>query len=308
MNHSLQTVDLNIDNYDLDDLLNLFKIPRHFDESDLKRAKKTVLMMHPDKSNLPSSYFLFYSKAYKMVYHLYEFKRKGNKSQNTDYQLELDHTTQNTSSVDSKQIKNFQHWFNSEFEKHKDRNDPNENGYQSWLESNDSKPDSLDAPSSLEQMARIFDSKKETARSLIIKKDIGDLETVYKNSLGSSSMLSMDAPSDYDSDLFSSLPYQDLKKAHEETVIPVTDEDYRSKPTFRSVNDLMQYRGSQDIKPLSESQAKEFLEYRRKKDDDVSMKRAFDLANQTEKAKTKNQEFMSSFRLLKTNKQNTGSM
>jgi hypothetical protein len=125
---------------------------------------------------------------------------------------------------------------------------------------------------------------------------------VYKNSLGCSSILSMDTPSDYDSDLFSSLPYQDLKKAHEESVIPVTDEDYRNKPKFKSVNELMQYRGTQDTKPLSESQAKEFLEYRRKKDEEVSTKRAFDLANQTEKAATKNQEFMSSFLLLKSKK------
>jgi len=48
--------DLDIDNYSMDDILNLFKIS-NFDEMEMKRAKKMVLMIHPDKSHLPSEYF-----------------------------------------------------------------------------------------------------------------------------------------------------------------------------------------------------------------------------------------------------------
>jgi len=46
--------DFNIENYDYDDLLNLFKIPYNFDENDLKKSKLVVLKTHPDKSGLPS--------------------------------------------------------------------------------------------------------------------------------------------------------------------------------------------------------------------------------------------------------------
>ena len=53
-------MDLDINNYNLDDLLKLFKISAHFGESDLKKAKQIVLKTHPDKSGLPSEYFLFY--------------------------------------------------------------------------------------------------------------------------------------------------------------------------------------------------------------------------------------------------------
>ena len=56
-------VDLNIDNYELDDILKLFKIRVDFDESDLKRAKQIVLKTHPDKSKLSPDYFLFYPLA-----------------------------------------------------------------------------------------------------------------------------------------------------------------------------------------------------------------------------------------------------
>ena len=52
--------DLNIDNYDLQDLLNLFKLDKNFNEEDLKQAKKIVLKTHPDKSGLNPDYFRFY--------------------------------------------------------------------------------------------------------------------------------------------------------------------------------------------------------------------------------------------------------
>jgi len=62
-------MDLDINNYNLDDLLNLFKISAHFGESDLKRAKQIVLKTHPDKSGLPSEYFLFFYKLFSWCVH-----------------------------------------------------------------------------------------------------------------------------------------------------------------------------------------------------------------------------------------------
>ena len=86
-----ETVDLNIDNYELVDILNLFKIPQNFEERDLKQAQQIVLKTHPDKSQLPNEYFLFYSKAYKILYSIWEFRKKGDvnsKDKNTDYSVD----------------------------------------------------------------------------------------------------------------------------------------------------------------------------------------------------------------------------
>tara|TARA_B100000780_G_scaffold131660_1_gene92314 strand:- start:158 stop:424 length:267 start_codon:yes stop_codon:yes gene_type:complete len=55
-------MDLNIDNYDFDDILTLFKLPYHYSEKDLKATKKKVLRTHPDKSGLDKDYFLFFPK------------------------------------------------------------------------------------------------------------------------------------------------------------------------------------------------------------------------------------------------------
>ena len=63
----MNTFDLEIENYELEDLLNLFKLQYNFVEADLKKAYRMALRLHPDKSGLDAEYFRFYMKAYKMV-------------------------------------------------------------------------------------------------------------------------------------------------------------------------------------------------------------------------------------------------
>ena len=64
----MEVLDLNIDNYEYEDILKLFDLDLNFGESEIKRAKKKVLMMHPDKSGLDKKYFLFFSSAFKILH------------------------------------------------------------------------------------------------------------------------------------------------------------------------------------------------------------------------------------------------
>ena len=47
----MDNFDFNIDNYDLEDLLNLFHLNYEFNEDDMKKAKTRALKTHPDKSD-----------------------------------------------------------------------------------------------------------------------------------------------------------------------------------------------------------------------------------------------------------------
>ncbi len=67
-------MDLNIQNYNLDDCLNLFKLKKNYNEEDIKIAKKMILAIHPDNSNLNISYYNFFSKAYDKIYENYTKK------------------------------------------------------------------------------------------------------------------------------------------------------------------------------------------------------------------------------------------
>jgi hypothetical protein len=301
----MNSVDLDINNYNLQDILSLFKIPVNFDEHDMKRAKQIVLKTHPDKSKLSAEYFLFYSKAYKMLYSVWEFKKRGDvdskNPKNTEYSSysDEDKTVLLDQFFESnekfKKSSNFNRWFNEQFERNKLSNEYEEKGYGDWLKTDDD----LEEPSnnvSMATMKQEFDKKKERARSLIVREDV---QEIWSNNSISSSELSNDAPGTYDSGLFSGLGFQDLYKAHTETVIPVTEEDYEQKQKFGSVNEYMSYRNNQDTKPLSEQQAEQYLKQRNEKDEEKAVRRAYELAKQTEMAKQKNQEFWSGLQLLK---------
>jgi hypothetical protein len=192
----------------------------------------------------------------------------------------------------------FNKWFNEQFERNKLSSEREEKGYEDWLRSNEDNVDSFKNVT-METMGNEFEKKKSQARSLVVRQEV---QEIYGLNSISASDLSSDAPQSFDSDLFSSLPFQDLKQAHTETVIPVTFEDYQQKQKFNNVNEMISHRGQQNVKPLSEQQALDYLNNREKNDEEKSVRRAYDLAKQTELAQQRNQEFWASIQLLKNGK------
>ena len=60
----MEDIDLNENNYNYQELLNLFSLDDNFNLSDLKIARKKVLKLHPDKCNLNIKYFfIFYENV-----------------------------------------------------------------------------------------------------------------------------------------------------------------------------------------------------------------------------------------------------
>jgi hypothetical protein len=119
----------------------------------------------------------------------------------------------------------------------------------------------------------------------------------YSNNISASS-LTGEAPQCFSSDVFSNLPYQDLRQAHRESIIPVTDEDYKNVKKFRNVNEIISFRGTQDTAPLSDRQAMELLTNREKKTNEEATKRAYYFAKQVEESKKKDNQFWSSMKRL----------
>jgi hypothetical protein len=293
-----EKLDLNIDNYELDELLNLFKLDRNFNEEDLKQAKKIVLKTHPDKSGLHPDYFRFYSSAYKSIYNIWEFKNKNTKDnkKNTIY-------TNDCETVDNKILdkylskekllndsKKFNKWFNEQFEQNKMSREDETDGYGDWLKSNEDVEDFQNI--SQAQLGEEIEKKKQQMRSLIVHKGIQD---IHFNSVGASDLLG-NTPDSYGSDLFSNLQYEDLRKAHTETVVPVTIEDYNNVKKFNNINDYKDYRNSQSTVPLSQIQALEYLKNKNKLEDKETTERAYKLAKQLEESKKKQENFWASIK------------
>ena len=282
-------IDLNLENYDLNDLLALFKLEFDFNEDDLKRVKKTVMQTHPDKSQLDKKYFLFFSSAYKIIFSIYEFRHKSSKKQSTEYTVEKDEEKELL--LKSLQKKpNFNKIFNELFEKHRIKDDENETGYGDWFKSDENMDDRT---TTLNQMNATFEQKKREVKELIPYRDIEEM--------GQSSNqfdLTRDKPEYYTSALFSSLQYEDLKKAHVESVIPVTHEDYLARPKFKNVLELQADPTYNDTKPLSLSQAKDYLQNRHTYQAQNDVQRAYKLAKQDEVVRKANEGWMSGFKQI----------
>jgi len=293
------SVDLDIENYKLEDILNLFKVPLNFKEEDMKNAKKMTLMTHPDKSGLDKDYFLFYSKAYKKLHGIYTFRQNTKQNLDIEYSDVLsDYETQRDVNKEKEQKnKDFNNWFNKTFEQ---LNENKTDGYDEWLRSEDNElSQSINNSKTKEEKEKLMMQKKKENRELTIYKDIE--ETCVNLSVNSSS-LSKHAPNDYGStDLFSKNGYQDLKNAYENTLIPVTDEDYTQKKKFKNTFELQQYRNNNDVVMDDDlkSQQEKYISNRRKMEESEATQVGWDLANEIEESKKKNQDFMSKFSLIK---------
>ena len=282
-----ENLDLNIQNYNLNDLLNLFKLNTNFTEEHLKNAKKIVLKTHPDKCGMDKKYFLFFSSAYKILFQLYNFKNRI-ETNNTEYYVEED---ENNKLLIEKVLKkdNFNEWFNKEFEKLNIKD--NDNGYEEWLKSEENMDYRTTTKNNMER--DIYEKKKEL-RSIVKREEIKSIQELQDNNI-----LGLNEVEEYSSDIFGNFRYEDLKKAHIETVIPVTEEDINERNIFNNLEQLNRHRNSQNLTPLSLKQANDYLYDIKNNDEEININRAYNLALENENNIKKNNDFMKRLRQIK---------
>ena len=291
-------MDLNIENYNLDELLKLFSLSIDFNENDLKNAKKQVHKTHPDKSGLPKEYYIFFAKAFKYVFQIYEFKKRSNDNI-TEYKLYLeedDNSKENDEIIKNKikEKKDFNKWFNTMFNKYNIK-DANDDGYGEWLAGDDNNEILNVNKSNLHN--KFDDYKKTKIQTMTIYNEID--ETCNTLSCGSSNIVPSSNNFSNNNIFKNYLNYEDVKKAHTETFIPVTIEDYNKKKKYNSVFEMNQDRGSQDIKPLTEEQSRNFLNKKKMMNNDIATQNAYYLLKKSEQVKKNNNEFMKNLQLLK---------
>ena len=144
------------------------------------------------------------------------------------------------------------------------------------------------------QMNATFEQKKREVKELIPFKEVEEMGQSASGQFD----LTRDKPDYYTSPLFSSLQYEDLKKAHVESVIPVTHDDYLARPKFKNVLEMQADPRYNDTKPLSLSQAKDYLQQKESFQAQNDVHRAYKLAKQDEISHKANQGWMSGFKQI----------
>jgi hypothetical protein len=364
----MESLDLDIDNYNLPDILALFNLPTLFNEDDLRRAKLAVLKTHPDKSKLPKEYFLFFTKAYRIVHQIYTIRHPVTNEHYTQYAertprtsavpslrcvgkdtltepyIPIDGTTAATAAAKTvvdygrlMQTEGYRHeaddeyardthermkrrldemmsgsgsgsgtttkqnatvkagefnrWFNEKFEQYRLKDDELETGYEAWFRGTSTDADDEDGAkggdvddsgSWADKVARL-NQRKQALRNKYALVERHELE--YAGDGGGGYDLTRERPQEYSSGIFGNLRYEDLKKAHTESVIPVTEEDYYKTKRFNNVNELQTFRDQsrRDLhKQTSKVEQERIYQQSRMRQEEEDTRRAFILAKQDE--------------------------
>ena len=365
----MESLDLNIDNYNLPDILALFNLPTLFNEADLKRAKHAVLKTHPDKCQLPKEYFLFFTKAYRIVHQIYTIRHPATNEHYTqrvertprtsavpslrcvgkdtlsapyipidggvaaataaaksvvDYgrlmrtegyrpdaddeygrdthermKRRLDEMMTGTTTAangGAAKVGEFNRWFNEKFEQYRLKDDEVETGYEAWFrgtsadggEDDADDADATDDSGSWADKVARLNQRKQALRNKYALVERQELEYAGDGGGGGGGTgydLTRERPQEYSSGIFGNLRYEDLKKAHTESVIPVTEDDYYKTQRFNSINELQTFRDQsrRDLyKQTSKVEQEQIYQQSRMKQEEEDTRRAFILAKQDE--------------------------
>jgi len=252
----MEGLDLDLDNYSFDDLLRLFKLPRNFDTTQLKNAKKIVFAVHPDKSGLSKEYFVFFLNAYKMVVQIHA---AGGGVKTDAFVLNDDAAKRKVAETFTKSA-DFKDKFNTLFQQVYIQSD--DEGYGDWLKSN-------------EDLDVSFDARKKDARGMVVRGSSG-VPNASPSSLKSASLGQSDA-------------YASLKNVYTtDTVLGVSEEDFVAES--RNVQQLKIER-SVPIDPLSEEEAKKMLKHEEDKERDMQSRRAYLLVRESLKKEKQVDQF-----------------
>lgn len=295
---------LNIQNYSLEELLGLFNLNYQIDVEDMKRAKKKVLMMHPDKSRKDPKYFLFYKKAYELIYQFYVQQQKQNMDVNQEsakvyHNMDEQHAETTKQQINQQMEKmegsSFQNKFNTLFEENMSQKpDPTKN---EWFTQENA---SFDVPSegvSSKNMGQAFDQMKQQSSGLVKYQGVQNL---MQQGGGSSLYDDNDNQSYVSSDPFGKLKFDDLRKVHkDETVFAVSESDYGKMQTFNNVDEFTRARNQHSFDPMEHEKANQMLQQQEKEQQERLMQQEYQSKIQNQQYAEKNKTVLASFLQIK---------
>ena len=252
---------LDISMYSFQEILELFDLSYDISLEDMKIAKKKVLMLHPDKSKLSSNYFLFYKKAFDIVFNYYQNNNKQNQAvskENSEYSVPQNdlnkHNTNNIkTTIEKMDPKEFQKKFNESFEKNmlKKTNSVNE-----WF-SKDEPVYNIQESVSKNNMGIVLENIKKQNNGLV---KYNGVQNMYSSG-GTNLYYDEEETDNYlTSDPFSKLKFDDLRKVHkDQTIFAVSESDYKNVTQYRSVDEMNKARNEQNLKPVLKTHAEQML-------------------------------------------------
>jgi hypothetical protein len=295
---------LDISMYSLKDILGLFDLEYEINIDDMKRAKKKVLMTHPDKSKLDAKYFLFYKKAFDIIVKFYDSQNRQNRdlsSKNTEYIAnDHNHHDSNTSSSIEKKIKEFDtHDFHNKFNRIFEENMINtvDSTKNEWF-TNEDTGFSIEENVTSGNMGRVLDNVRDKQDTIV---KYSGVKTLNAHGSASNDYYDDDESNSYvESDPFSKLKFDDLRKVHkDQTIFNVSEKDYGKVKKYSSVDHFMRERSGQSTEPLEKQKAELLLRQQDKQYREKMMHKEYQSTLRTDEYANKNKNILARFLQIK---------
>jgi hypothetical protein len=226
-----------INTYTDHEIMSLFSVSsiNSLTQDVIKNAKKKCLMLHPDKTGLDGKMFIFYINAYKRLKEMYIYHHREKYLMSRDIKEYRNSIKDDT--VVFKKVEDANAFMKEYFDKVRiDKDD----GYGDWLKQD---------CSGVSGIKNIHDYIMNKKKEMAVSREI----SVYSYGVGST----ITGEGSYESDIFAKLKYDDVRKAHTETIIPMSE--YRE----RSIHELEAERGQvEDAKLYKERQEAEIARQR----------------------------------------------
>jgi len=308
---SVPNHNLNIQSYSFDEILELFDLKSYdISISDLKTAKRKVLMLHPDKSRLEPKYFLFYKKAFDVIVQFFDNQNRQNRSvekkdvaYNPNYKDEDNNTSkQIKKTMGDMKSQNFQEKFNELFESNQMGSKP-DSSRNEWFVQENSVFDVPQEKMSKQAMDDNFQKIKSQSNGLI---NYNGVQSMNDDSATNNNFY--EDEDDYSnkymtSDPFSKLKFDDLRKVHrDQSVLAVSEQDINNIQTYSSVEEFNRARSQHSYDPLEKEHANRMLHEQEKAMQQRMMQKEYRAKLQTEQYADKNKNVLSSFLLLQNQK------
>ncbi len=258
-------MDLNLDNYNLNQLLELFDIKGELTEEKIKVARKKVLALHPDKSRNPLSnpYYEFFTKAYNKLADVYLYTKSNTTSRNQHQEnIEIKDTFHNYVKTNNIKDGRFMNEFNKMFEK---VNIKENDGYDEWLKSNDG-------------VYGNHDIKTARQQAIVLHKP---------NTIESYNSVEQ---------------YSDLKATYSNTVISIDEEkEYNSRRKYSSVDDYVKERdfSMMNRTTYTEEQQRQILKENEIREQNAALQMAFQMKKKQEESSRRLDNYYSNYLTIK---------
>lgn len=301
------THNLDINSYSIEDLYGLFNIrPYDISVEQMKTAKKQVLMIHPDKSNLQSDYFLFYKKAYDCLMNFYTEQHKitaDTEISAAELGLKYDQSAKSDSYSDSlsnkinkMDKKEFTQTFNNIFEKEMSvKPDPTLNNW--FTEEKPLYDEHLYKPTGESGINRSIEKIRKNINEITTYKGVQPLLSSMGNTSTGGLYDNDDDKNVYvTSDPFSKLKYDDLRKVHkDQTVLTVGEDDFLKVKQYKDEKEYRSTRDNEKFEFVDKKQSLKILEDKEMAYKAAMLQKRFESDKKTLNYASKNNAVMSSF-------------